>query len=117
MIYEEEILISGVSYSVVFSDEVDKNYSRDYLMIIFKKEGNICDSWSSEESENIDLLCQRAVNYVELNSPNKFCFYTSNESVYELYKSHESSIINNYKCVEKKIHFPISIRISFYDRI
>jgi hypothetical protein len=116
MINIKDIIIDNITYSIILSDVGDDVY-KEYYYFIFKMNGVNCDNWNDVDIDILNQLCQEAVDYILLNLPNNFSFYTTNETLYNIYKSYEFNFIEFYFCREKSIVYPIPFKISFYDKI
>lgn len=100
----------------------------DYPCIIFSLgENNPCENWSLKMKNILPILCDKLVDLIKNNKPDKFCFITKDDEIYQLYKSTEIPYLVNdeikignitYVVKERNIKMPlIGVRISFYDKV
>lgn len=124
----EIVNIDENEFAVSLKVYENNQISGDYPCIVFSLgENNPCENWSLQMKPILPILCEKIINMIITNIPEKFCFYTKDDEIYDYYKSMEIPYISNnqviynnikYNVREQSLNIPgINIKVSFYDKV
>ena len=120
MRYEELIVINETNYYFIFTDEIITTGIGNSPGIFLAKDdtSNICDNWSLDTEQDIlSIICQVAVDWININYPDEFYFLSTNHDVYNFYKSYDSNFSVSYDINEKDLKMgSMKIYISTYTK-
>ena len=115
---EKLVEISGNEFNISLKNYENNHLIGDYPCIVFTLNNKPCEDWSHTLIDMLPELCDGIIELIKENSPIKFCFYTKDDNIYQLYKSKESSVKSEYNIIERMIEYgPLKIKASFYDKV
>jgi hypothetical protein len=125
---EKIIDLDGNQFILSIKEYPNNSLIGDYPCIVFSLgEGNPCENWSLEMKSTLPTLCNEIINLICEDKPQKFCFFTKDDEIYQLYKSKELPFLNGskltyenlvYDVFEKELQIhSLKIRASFYDKV
>jgi hypothetical protein len=116
---EKVIDLDGNQFILSIKEYPNNSLIGDYPCIVFSLgEGNPCENWSLEMKSTLPTLCNEIINLICEDKPKKFCFFTKDDEIYQLYKSKELTFLNHYDVFEKELQIhSLKIRASFYDKV
>lgn len=115
---EKIVQISGNRFSISLKNYENNQLIGDYPCIVFFLNDKPCEDWSHTMIDILPQLCDEIIELINEHSPDKFCFYTKDDNIYQIYKSKEDLTNTQYNVVEKNLVYgPLKIKASFYDKV
>ncbi len=113
MEYSKDLDINGQIYNYQFLIEGNS----DYEVVVISKDGLSCGNWPEINFDDLNIVCQDIMDYIKLERPYKFCVFSENVDLFNIYKDFCTQISEFYTIREREIFSPIHYYAAFYDRI
>lgn len=111
--YSKDLEINGQVYNYRFLIEGNS----DYEVVVISKDGLTCGTWPETNLDDLGLICQDIMDYIRLERISKFCVFSENLELFNLYKDYGLQLLEFYTFREREIFIPIHYYACFYDRI
>ncbi len=113
MSYSKDLEINGQIYNYRFIVEGNS----DYETVVITKDGLVCGNWLEINYDDLNIVCQDIMDHIILERPYKFCVFSENIDLFNIYKDFCLQVSEFYTVREREMLSPVRYYACFYDRI